>query len=448
MDTIAAIATPPGVAAIAVVRVSGEDTLRILRKVFIRKKGKGSLPSHRVILGYIVDPETDSIIDEVLLTFMKSPRSYTGEDMAEISCHGGKLVPKLVLRAVLKAGARLAEPGEFTKRAFLNGKIDLIKARGVLEIIEAETEKAVFLARERLLGHTSEKLTELRENYLNFLKDLEARIDFEEDVPQISEEYIDGKLSQLKENLETLIKTGEANRYYFEGARIAILGKPNVGKSTLFNDLLGQERAIVTEEAGTTRDVISESVIWNGMPLTLYDTAGVREAEGRVESIGIGKALELSKRADLRLLLIDCSTSMTEEDLRLLEKVEKPRIIVLNKIDLGEKIKPDDIEGETVVEVSALKGTGISELRQKIMEYLEKPEISGTIAFTRREGELLREALKELNEGIERWKEGYPLDILSFHVRKSLEKLELLLGISDIPEETLSRIFSEFCIGK
>ncbi|RKZ00901.1 MAG: tRNA uridine-5-carboxymethylaminomethyl(34) synthesis GTPase MnmE [Candidatus Hydrothermota bacterium] len=448
MDTIAAIATPPGVAAIAIVRISGEDTLKVLEKVFVRKKGKGRPPSHKVILGYIVDPETHSVIDEVLLTFMKSPRSYTGEDMAEISCHGGKLVPKLVLRAVLKAGARLAEPGEFTKRAFLNGKMDLIRARGVLEIIEAETEKAVLLARERLLGHTSEKLAELRENYLSFLKDLEARIDFEEDVPQISEDYIGKKLQELRENLENLIKTGEANRYYFEGARIAILGKPNVGKSTLFNDLLGQERAIVTEEAGTTRDIISESVIWNGIPLTLYDTAGVREAEGKVESIGIERALELSKRADLRLLLIDCSSPLTSEDMRLLETVEKPRIIVLNKIDLGEKIKPGDIKGETVVEVSALKGTGVSELRQKIMEFLERPEVTGTIAFTRREGELLREALRELKEGTERWMEGFPLDILSFHVRKSLEKLELLLGISDIPEETLSRIFSEFCIGK
>ncbi len=448
MDTIAAIATPPGVAAISVIRISGDETLEVIHRLFRRKSGKRTIPSHKVLLGYIVDPDTGEIIDECLLVFMKSPHTYTGEDMAEISCHGGRLVPQLVLRAVLKAGARLAEPGEFTKRAFLNGKIDLVRARGVLEIVEAQTEKAVKLARERLLGHISDEVGKIRECFLDFLKELEARIDFGEDVPPLPNGVIETKLNEIRQKLENLLEKGEANKYFLEGAKVAILGKPNVGKSTLFNDLLGQERAIVTEEAGTTRDIISEQVLWEGMPITFYDTAGMRDTEGMVEKIGIERARELSKKVDLRLLLLDASSPLEKEDTDLLQWVEQPRIVVLNKIDLGRVLKPNEFRNEDVIEISALKKTGLSQLKEKILEKLGTPEVSTAIALNRREGELVREALKELEEGEKKWKEGFPIDILSLHVRNAVEKLNLLLGVSDIPEETLSRIFSDFCIGK
>ncbi len=454
MDTIAAISTPRGIGGIAVIRISGPDAIPIAEKVFKGSKTPGEIDSHRVLYGKIFNPETGENIDDVLLTVMKAPHSFTGEDVVEISCHGGLVIPQLVLETLLKVGARLANPGEFTERAFLNGKLDLVQAIGVKDLIEATSVQAAKLARKRLDGILSNKFDTLKEQLLDILKEVEARVDFEEDVPPLDSQQLEDSIREIISTIDDLIKKGEQGQKLFDGIRIVIAGRPNVGKSTLFNRILNEERAIVTDIPGTTRDVISEQILLDGIPVRLMDTAGLRETDEKVELIGVNLAMETAKTADVILYVIDSSSPLNDEDLEALNKLEAPvTILVFNKIDKGIKLSKDSLN-KIVPEkptfwVSSLTGEGLEKFIKGLTSILREKFISsGDINLTGREKGLLLSARSDLVEALRVQKEGYPLDIVSFHLRETIFRLYEILGIGDIPERVLDKIFNEFCIGK
>lgn len=454
MDTIAAISTPHGIGGIAVIRVSGPNALSIVGKIFKGSKAPREIESHRVLYGKIFNPETEEVIDDVLLTVMKAPHSFTGEDVVEISCHGGLVIPRLILETLLKAGTRLANPGEFTERAFLNGKLDLVQAIGVKDLIEATSIQAVRLARKRLDGVLSGKFDKLKEQLIDILKDVEARVDFEEDVPPLDPNELEKKINEIISTIDDLVKRGEQGQKLFEGIRIVISGRPNVGKSTLFNRILNEERAIVTDIPGTTRDVISEQILLDGIPVRLMDTAGLRETEEKVELIGVNLALETARTADVILYVIDASAPLKEEDIEVLNKLEAPvTILVFNKIDkeinLDKDSLKDIIEERQQFWVSSLTGEGLEEFIKGLTSILkEKFIFSDDINLTGREKGLLLSAKSDLIEALKVHREGYPLDIVSFHLREAIFRLNEILGIGDIPERVLDKIFNEFCIGK
>ncbi len=454
MDTIAAISTPRGIGGIAVIRVSGDRAIEIVDKVFHGKKSLKDLKSHRVTYGKIVDPETGETIDDVLVIVMRAPSTYTGEDVVEISSHGGLIIPGLILEILLKNGARLAQPGEFTERAFLNGRMDLVQAVGVKEVIEATSRKALKIARKRLDGELSSRFDTLKNQLIDLLKEVEARVDFEEDVPPLDDSFLKQSISNVITTINILIEKGEKVQKLFEGIRVVIAGRPNVGKSTLFNRILNEERAIVTDIPGTTRDVISEQILLNGFPVRLMDTAGLRETREKVELIGINLARESLQKADLVLFIIDGSEPMNPEDIEFFRKIEVPiKMLVVNKIDRGMKVdleKLKEIAGENpVCTVSSLTGEGMDRLMDRITNLLEDNfSLPGELNITEREKGLLLSARSDLEEALKVQKEGYPLDIVSFHIREAIFRLDEILGIGDIPERVLDRIFEEFCIGK
>ncbi len=454
MDTIAAISTPHGIGGIAVIRVSGEKATEIVDKVFKGKKPIREIPSHRVTYGRIVNPETGETIDDVLVTVMKAPHSYTGEDVVEISSHGGLIIPARILETLIKNGARLAKPGEFTERAFLNGKIDLIQAVGVKELIEATSPQAAHLARKRLEGEFSQKFGKLKDALIDVLKEVEARVDFEEDVPPLDPEFLKNSIESIIQNIDEIIRVGERGQKVFEGIRIVIAGRPNVGKSTLFNRILNEERAIVTDIPGTTRDIISEQILIDGVPVRLMDTAGLRETREAVELIGVNLAKETIEDADVVVFVIDGSDGIHPEDVEIFKKIDVPlKILVENKIDRGLKVNDEDILsyfGEVeFFKVSSLSGEGIDGFLENLSKRLkEKFVIGGEMSITNREKGLLLSAKEDLKEALKVHGQGYPLDIVSFHIREAINRLNEIFGIGDIPERVLDRIFEEFCIGK
>ncbi len=454
MDTIAAISTPRGIGGIAVIRISGDRAVEIVDRVFRGKRELKRLESHRVVYGKIVDPETGEIIDDVLVTVMRAPSSYTGEDVVEISSHGGLIIPGLILEILLKNGARPAQPGEFTERAFLNGKIDLVQAVGVKEVIEATSRKALKVARKRLDGELSSRFDTLKNQLLDLLKEVEARVDFEEDVPPLDNSILRDGIEKVIQTIDILIEKGDRVQKLFDGIRIVIAGRPNVGKSTLFNRILNEERAIVTEIPGTTRDVISEHLLLGGFPVKLMDTAGLRETNEKVEMIGINLAKESLRNADIVLFVIDGSEQIDPADVEFFRRIEVPlKVLVINKIDRGlkaDKAKLREVAGENpVCQVSSLTGEGIDRLLDRITGILEENfSFSGELNVTEREKGLLLSAKSDLEEALKVQKEGYPLDIVSFHIREAIFRLDEILGIGDIPERVLERIFEEFCIGK
>jgi tRNA modification GTPase len=449
-DVIAALSTPPGISGVALIRMSGEGVLEIADRVFRGKQKPSETPTHRVLYGYIIDPETGERVDDVLLTVMRRPKSYTGEDVVEISCHGGRVVPSLVLETLIKAGARLAEPGEFTKRAFLNGKMDLLQAQGLMELVMAVSKEGARMARRKLEGETSEYFKKTREIFLTTLREFEARLDFPEDVPELEKNEAMELISALKEHLEELLERGREGRRFLEGVNVVIAGKPNVGKSTLFNTLLGRERAIVTEIPGTTRDTISEEIILGGIPIKLYDTAGWREVKDMIEKMGIEKTEERIGEASLVLFVIDVSGELEREDIELYEKIKGDKIIVLNKIDLGHRVdlKGINIEGVPIFKVSSLYGTGIDELKKGILSHISSGISEPDFGISRREEGLLLSSLMEVKEALKKLEEGMPLDIITHHLRESMKRIDEIIGIGDIPEAILNEIFSNFCIGK
>ncbi|HFC97130.1 MAG TPA: tRNA uridine-5-carboxymethylaminomethyl(34) synthesis GTPase MnmE [Thermosulfurimonas dismutans] len=455
-DTIAAIATPPGPGAIGVIKISGREAEGILRRLFRPARPREHFESHRFYYGHIVDPDTGEPVDEVLVVLMRAPRSYTREDVVEIHAHSGYRVLTRILELVFRAGARPAEPGEFTLRAFLNGRLDLAQAEAVQEIISARSDTALRLALRQLSGGLSERIRRIREALLHLLALTEVAVDFpEEDLEIVPPEETRERLrKEVLTPLEELIRASGEGKLFREGIAVVLAGRPNVGKSSLLNALLREERAIVTPIPGTTRDVIEETAQIAGLPVRLIDTAGLRETGDEVEAIGVRKAREKLEAADVVVFLVDGSQAPREEDLRLYQEVRKrPHVVAVNKIDIA---SPDTLSAwrealpANPVYISALKGTGLSELSRRIFETVighgpaEPPEVAPNLrqkAALERAAEATRRALALLEE-----KEPLP-ELLAVELREALSALGEITG-EVTTEDLLDRIFSTFCIGK
>ncbi len=434
-DTIVAISSGYGISAISVIRVSGSFVSEIIKRIF--KKELKERYAHYLKLYN----SEGKVIDDVIVIYYRSPRSYTGEDMLEIFCHGGLTIPQMIVKEIIKIGARSAEPGEFTKRAFLNNKFDLIQARTINEIVNARSENAIFSLRNRLEGNVSKKIESLRENLLDLLKEIEARIDFEEDVPEIPKEIVFDKLKEIMKIFKDLLDNSGSIEKISEGVSVVIIGKANVGKSSIFNKLLGYERAIVSEIPGTTRDYISEYITINGILFKIIDTAGIREAVDIIEKIGIERSLNLSKFSDIILFVLSAD-NIEHFELELLSKVPKDRLIlVVNKSE----IQKPKVEGYEPIYVSVFEDYGFDDLKNMLYNKAIS-EISADYYFSRNEFELLQYAYDRLNEVFGLKHE--PLDIISHQIRIAINSISKLLGIEDLPEEILNRVFRDFCIGK
>lgn len=457
-DTIAAISTPIGEGGIGIVRLSGRDSFKIAEKIFRPAKTKTPdhrLQTHTIHYGHIINTDGD-LIDEVLVSFMKAPATYTREDIVEINCHGGIVPLRNVLELCLKEGARLAEPGEFTKRAFLNGRIDLTQAEAVIDIIRARTDRSLKTAMDQLRGGLSSKLNLIREGLINLIALIEAHIDFpEEEIDIPSKERIEDIVKGLLDEIEDLLKSSEAGKILREGISTAIIGRPNVGKSSLLNALLMEDRAIVTDVPGTTRDIIEEVVSIDGIPLKIVDTAGIREVKDLVEEEGVKRSLRALDSADLVLLVIDSSQDLKEEDRTLLEKVDtRLGIIVLNKIDLPMRIEEDYLRKiigkKPLVKISATRMKGIEELRKALSTLIFNGKTvpqEGAIVTKLRHKKALLDAKEDLKNFWDSLLRGESSEFLALDLREALDHIGEIVG-TVTAEDILNRIFSEFCIGK
>lgn len=453
-DTIAAIATPMGEGGIGIVRLSGPLCPEIAEKIF-KKKTSGPWESHRLYYGHVINPDTGMIVDESLCVLMKAPRSYTREDVLEIHCHGGSLATQGVMELVLREGARLAEPGEFTKRAFLNGRIDLTQAEAVIDLIRAKTSAGQVAASEQLTGRLYSVLMEAKKNLSSVLVHLEAYIDFpEEDIELSTKEGFLKTLTEVSTLLNKLVSSYEEGRIYRDGLTTVIVGRPNVGKSSLLNQLLKEKRAIVTSVPGTTRDVIEEYMNIKGIPLRLADTAGIRETEDLVEIEGVKLARETLGRADIVLFVLDGSQPITDDDRRLAAVLkEKKVIMVINKSDLPKRVTGEEI-GELlidkpVVHISAEKGEGVETLHEAIFKTaVHGKEPSGSLLITRaRHRDILQKAIVAMDASIQGIKSDASPEFISIDLRAALNSIGDIVG-ETTPDDILNRIFSEFCIGK
>ena len=451
-DTIAAISTPLGEGAIGIVRLSGTDSFAIAQKIF-KGKDLASVASHTLNYGHIVDPDKNEILDEVMVGAMRSPKTFTREDIIEINTHGGIAVTNEILQLVIREGARLAEPGEFTKRAFLNGRVDLTQAEAVMDIIRAKTDKAMNIAVKQLDGSLSDLINNTRQEILNTLAQVEVNIDYPEydDVEEATTEIIREKTSEFEALLTNLLKTARRGKILREGISTAIIGRPNVGKSSLLNNLLREEKAIVTDIEGTTRDVIEEYVNINGVPLKLVDTAGIRETEDIVEQIGVERSKKALKEADLVLLVLNASEPLTDQDRQLLEiSQDSNRIILLNKVDLPEKIEIDQLP-ESHIKISVLKNQNIDQIEDRInalfFENAGLVEQDATYLSNARHISLIEKAVESLqavNEGLAL---GMPVDLLQVDLTRTWEILGEITGDA-APDELITQLFSQFCLGK
>ena len=454
-DTIAAIATPPGEGGIAIIRISGADAENIATKIFARAQGKnGKLTSHRLYHGEIHDPKSNCMVDDVLLTVMRKPRSYTGEDVVEIHCHGGAFLSRKILGLALSQGARQAEPGEFTKRAFLNGKMDLSQAEAVLDLIRARTDKASELALTQARGELSKWVHGLREELLDIMVQVEAAIDFpEEEIELLKRSDVIRKISGLRSEIVDIIRTYEWGRLFREGAKVCICGRPNVGKSSLLNALLGQERVIVTPVPGTTRDVIEEAINLDGLPVVLWDTAGLRETDDQIEQMGVNLSRQYLEKADALIVVLDGSTRLTQDDEVLLRNVEARKVLIaVNKDDLPQTLSPEDLsrfsDSRTIVRVSAKSGEGINVLQKKLRDLVIDCEREPAMVLTklRHRNALLRgeAALRHAETTLG---EGYGAEFVAVDLNETRDALGEIIGtVSN--EDILERIFNNFCIGK
>ncbi len=457
-DTIAAISTPYGESGIGIVRMSGSMAESIAKRIFRAKKGE--VPyfiSHHFHYGEIVDPRDGHVIDEVLLVSMKAPKTYTREDVVEIHCHGGYFLLQKVLELVLREGARLAQPGEFTKRAFLNGRIDLTQAEAVIDLIKAKTKETLKIANQQLKGHLSREMLAIKEQLVKDLTLIEAHIDFpEEEIEPISYEELKKDLNSIIAKVDEWLLSYEEGKIFKEGISCAITGKTNVGKSSLLNVLLKEERAIVTPIPGTTRDVIEEVINIHGIPIRLIDTAGIRGARNIIEEEGIKRAKERIGRADLIILVLDGSMELETEDIEIFEQVrEKKKVICVNKKDLPIRLSVNDLkrnfQKDPIVFTSALKNQGIDELREAIYSTILKRGVRFSpehlIITNIRHKEILTKVKENLHNVIEGLKEGESLEFIAFEIRLALEALSEMVG-ETTTEEILNRIFEQFCIGK
>jgi tRNA modification GTPase len=455
-DTIAAIATPPGEGSIAVIRMSGGDAERIAARIFFRNRDENSkLQSHRLYHGTLRDPKSARAVDEVLLVIMREPRSYTGEDVVEIHCHGGAFIARRVLQLVLSEGARQAEPGEFTKRAFLNGRLDLSQAEAVLDLIRARTDRGAALAVDQASGNLSHWVGGLRSELLNILVQVEAAIDFpDEEIELLKRPELAQEISALTYKILDISKTYEWARLFREGAKVCICGRPNVGKSSLLNALLGEERVIVTPIAGTTRDVIEESISLEGLPVVLWDTAGIRDSTDEIEQIGVRLARDYLEKADARIVVIDGSLPLSAEDTELVVATNGPRaLIAINKSDLPESLSEDRLKSlgcpTKYCRVSAKTGEGVSELKQALRNLILDKEIEfSPVAITNlRQRSALQRTENALRHAAESLREGFAAEFVAVDLNEAREALEEITGLIN-NEDILDKIFSNFCIGK
>lgn len=465
-DTIAAIATPPGVGGIGVIRVSGRDAFAIVLPIFRQPHEQHDLPpSHLLTYGQIVDPRTHESIDEVLVAFMKAPRTYTREDVVEIQGHGGPLVLQRILRLALAQGARMANPGEFTLRAFLNGRLDLAQAEAVMDLIEAQTEIGQRLATQQLRGRVSAQVQEARRTLLGIIARIEASIDFpEEEVPIPRPGELSSLMVRAQEQIDALLAGAEQGRLYRQGLRTAIIGRPNVGKSSLLNALLRSDRAIVTPVAGTTRDTVEEVANVGGIPLHLIDTAGITPTADPVEQIGIQRSRAAAETADVILLVFDSSEELLEQDwlvsqeLRALgddsQPERKPVILVVNKIDCPQRLNSEAVRHlwplSPLVRTSMLTGEGLPQLEETLVNLVTSgkalPHESALIT-SERHRESLRRAAAHLQAAFDALRQTLPLDFVSIDLRAAYDALGEITG-ETASDDLLERIFSEFCIGK
>ena len=456
-DTIVAISTPPGEGGIGIVRLTGKDTIKIADRLFHSSKGKSlsDSASHRIIHGFIKDSFTGETVDEVLVSVMRSPNTYTREDIVEINCHGGMSPLREALELAVKNGARLAEPGEFTKRAFLNGRIDLSEAEAVLDLIRAKTDESRRIALEQLRGRLSEKILNLREQLTKICVFIEACIDFpEEDIELASRKEIIESAETILKELASLLKSYDEGRFFREGLAAAIVGKPNVGKSSLLNALLQKDRAIVTDTPGTTRDTIEEYLNINGLPLRIIDTAGIRESHDMAEKEGVKRSIRAMEDADLVIAVIDGSEPLKDEDIEVLGKTKgKNTIIVINKSDLPVHGKTaSQLEPYTfkILEVSATRGDGLEKLKDTIFQSSVKnwkEQKEGVIVTNLRHKIAIQAAYDSLKNGIKAIETDKPLEIIAIEFRDALDRLGEIVGVVTT-DDILNRIFSDFCIGK
>ncbi len=452
-DTICGIATPIGEGGVSIIRISGSKALDIISKIFVGKNNIDlkQMKTYTMRYGHIIEFESKDVIDEVIISYMKGPHSYTTEDIIEINCHGGVISTNSVMNQVIKAGARVAEPGEFTKRAFLNGRIDLSQAEAVIDIIKAKTDLSMKSALMQSGGALSMQIKEIRQYLLNTLALIEYGVDFTED----DEDIDDTLVLRVKDGIKTtilkvreLLKGADEGKIIRDGLNVVIIGKPNVGKSSLLNVLLKEKRAIVTNIPGTTRDIIEEYLNIDGIPIKITDTAGIRETEDTVEKIGVERSREKIEEADLIILILDSSRDLEEEDKEIINTIkDKNHIVLLNKTDLDRKIADIDLDNQ--IKISAKTGYGIEELKNKIKELFFSGDINSEslIVSNVRHKQALYRSLENCEVALDRVNANEFLDLISIYVTSAMKALGEITG-DELEEDVLNKIFSEFCVGK
>ncbi len=454
MNTIAAISTAPGIGGIGIIRLSGEDCFKVLEKIFVQKKYQNikDIKGYTIKYGNIVDGK--EIIDEVLVSYFKSPNSYTSENMCEINSHGGIVIMNKILDLCLKSGAKLAEPGEFTKRAFLNGRMDLSQAEAVIDIINAKTDKEAKVSIEQLKGNLSEKIDKIRKMIISVMADIEASIDYPEyDLEEVTNARILNVLNDVDNLLDSLEKSFYNGKILREGISTAIIGRPNAGKSSLLNVILNEERAIVTDVEGTTRDTIEEFISIDGVPLKIIDTAGIRNANDEVEKIGVKKAKEIAEKSDIIIAIFDINKNLNEEDEQILKLLEnRNAIIILNKVDLERKADLSKIMKlqKPIVKISTKTREGIDVLYREISKLFNLKEIAidgETVVSNIRHKNIIINSRNNLNKARETIMNNMPIDIISTYLKEIIEELGKITG-ETVTEDVIAEIFSKFCLGK
>lgn len=457
-DTIAAISTAPGEGGIGIVRISGRDSLSILNNIFKSHRNKNTMEfdTYKIRYGHVLEPDTKEVIDEVLVSYMKAPYTYTREDVVEINCHGGTIPVRRILEAVLKSGARLADPGEFTKRAFLNGRIDLSQAEAVIDMIRSKTDRSMDAALKQLEGRLSQKLREVKDKLIDIMSHIEASIDFpEDDVDDVLYGKLKNDCLEITDILDDMIKSSDVGKILREGLNTVIIGRPNVGKSSLLNALLEENRAIVTDIPGTTRDIIQEYLNIKGIPINIIDTAGIRQTSDEVEKVGVERAKEYLNRADLVMFILDSSESLNSEDIEIFKLIkDKKCIILINKVDLPNRLDREKLMeysgDKIIVDISVKTGMGINTLKDEIYDLVYGGEVvySSEVMVTNiRHKDLLIKARSSLVNAIDALTQNIPLDLVSIDIRDCVDRIGEITG-ETVQEDIINRIFSQFCIGK
>ncbi|MFC6293057.1 tRNA uridine-5-carboxymethylaminomethyl(34) synthesis GTPase MnmE [Macrococcus epidermidis] len=457
-DTISSISTPMGEGAIAIVRLSGDEAINIADKIYKGKHKLINVDSHTINYGHIIDPETNDVVEEVMVAVMRAPRTYTREDIVEINCHGGIMTVNRVLELTLSNGAKLAEPGEFTKRAFLNGRIDLSQAEATMDFIRSKTDRASKVAMQQIEGRLSTLIKGLRQSILEILAQVEVNIDYPEydDVEEATNQFLLAEAEKIKTSIESLLQTGTQGKILREGLSTVIVGKPNVGKSSMLNNLIQDNKAIVTEIAGTTRDVLEEYVNVRGVPLRLVDTAGIRETDDIVEKIGVERSREALSKADLILYVLNYNEALTESDYQLAEVIKNEDVIVIiNKTDLSQALDIEAVKqmvgvNTPIVMTSMVDQSGIEQLEEKIRDLFFEGTVSNqdmTYVSNARHISLLKDAKQSISDAIMAAESGVPIDMIQIDLIKTWELLGEVIGES-VADGLIDQLFSQFCLGK